>query len=584
LDFFREVKQLVSEVKVVGVENKAIEYEFEVHTDGSRVDQSCPPNPEDKDQYNRENLLQLFTRKLTKNKRANPPTVNNQQTKEPLAPGCARPDQWSQLNTEDKKQYDREFLSQLQSQPTSLCKPDDLPNLNMMKYESNKAQDPLNLTWEEVISFTNSLKQNIKLNESQNDWKAQPQSEILPNVAAGSRFPPHSSPTTAISRSVSKLVSERNPSPVPVTGCEILSVVPLSGENPDTTPQSDIPQSEPTSGTPSVLAIANNEDKKKTAVPKKNRILLKYRYTVDQWSPLNPEGKKQYDREFLLQLQFQPMSLRKPEDLRNIDVIKYELYKAHIQKFTKNKTKPHPVVKSGKQANEPFIPEYAEAESVLTVVAAVSLTPPAPTATKVTPASFSTPVSERNPSPLPIVENQRSPLNPEGKRILQLQTQPTSLCKPHDLPNLANIRNLHKNKREPSPVVNNGMRTYEPFRPEYARAGHTPRMPQNLCSQGKEEGKSRKVISFTNSRNKKKKLNESINNSKPTTKSDIPPDNIWIPSSKYHLRRKIDDRNISKNTSGASVAEDGSTSTSDPSTLTLTEEDSEYFARDSSSR
>ena len=35
----------------------------------------------------------------------------------------------------------------------------------------------------------------------------------------------------------------------------------------------------------------------------------------DQWSPLNPEGKKQYDRNFLLQLQYATESLEKPEGL-----------------------------------------------------------------------------------------------------------------------------------------------------------------------------------------------------------------------------------------------------------------------------
>ena len=33
---------------------------------------------------------------------------------------------------------------------------------------------------------------------------------------------------------------------------------------------------------------------------------------VFQWSPVNPEGKKQYERDFLLQLQKNPLSLQKP--------------------------------------------------------------------------------------------------------------------------------------------------------------------------------------------------------------------------------------------------------------------------------
>jgi len=45
-------------------------------------------------------------------------------------------------------------------------------------------------------------------------------------------------------------------------------------------------------------------------------------YKDDQWSPLNMEGKKQYDRDFLISLQANPLSLQKPETLpSNMDVI-----------------------------------------------------------------------------------------------------------------------------------------------------------------------------------------------------------------------------------------------------------------------
>jgi hypothetical protein len=42
----------------------------------------------------------------------------------------------------------------------------------------------------------------------------------------------------------------------------------------------------------------------------------------DQWSPANLEGKKQYDRQFLLQLQTVPLSLEKPLNLPQMDIIK----------------------------------------------------------------------------------------------------------------------------------------------------------------------------------------------------------------------------------------------------------------------
>ena len=41
---------------------------------------------------------------------------------------------------------------------------------------------------------------------------------------------------------------------------------------------------------------------------------LKYDYKEDQWSPLNPEGKKQYDREFLICLQRDPLSLHEQKE------------------------------------------------------------------------------------------------------------------------------------------------------------------------------------------------------------------------------------------------------------------------------
>lgn len=49
---------------------------------------------------------------------------------------------------------------------------------------------------------------------------------------------------------------------------------------------------------------------------------LKYNYKEDQWSPINMEGKKQYDREFLLQLQKDPKSLIKPADLPVMEIIR----------------------------------------------------------------------------------------------------------------------------------------------------------------------------------------------------------------------------------------------------------------------
>merc|ERR1712223_1316423 len=49
---------------------------------------------------------------------------------------------------------------------------------------------------------------------------------------------------------------------------------------------------------------------------------LKYDYKEDQWSPLNPDGKKQYDREFLICLQRDPLSLTKPNNLPAMEIVK----------------------------------------------------------------------------------------------------------------------------------------------------------------------------------------------------------------------------------------------------------------------
>ena len=41
----------------------------------------------------------------------------------------------------------------------------------------------------------------------------------------------------------------------------------------------------------------------------------KYQHSENQWSPLNPGGKKQYDRNFLLKLQYEPSCMTRPVNL-----------------------------------------------------------------------------------------------------------------------------------------------------------------------------------------------------------------------------------------------------------------------------
>ena len=42
----------------------------------------------------------------------------------------------------------------------------------------------------------------------------------------------------------------------------------------------------------------------------------------DQWSPINQDGKKQYDRDFLMKLQSDPLSKERPPNLPNLDIVK----------------------------------------------------------------------------------------------------------------------------------------------------------------------------------------------------------------------------------------------------------------------
>ena len=55
------------------------------------------------------------------------------------------------------------------------------------------------------------------------------------------------------------------------------------------------------------------------------KYFFKYHFSnkfPDQWSPLNTEGKKQYGRDLLMALAKDPLSVRKPENLPSMDIIK----------------------------------------------------------------------------------------------------------------------------------------------------------------------------------------------------------------------------------------------------------------------
>ncbi|KFM66122.1 Eukaryotic translation initiation factor 4 gamma 3, partial [Stegodyphus mimosarum] len=125
-------------------------------------------------------------------------------------------------------------------------------------------------------------------------------------------------------------------------------------------PQHDVSPSEPASEASSVLLSAESEDKKSVHenVQSSMHRALKFSYKEDQWSPLNTEGKKQYDRDFLLQLQCQPVSLCKPKNLPNIDVIKN---KAYIQKLPEV-NRAVPVSLPVRTYPDPFLPRYSRGD------------------------------------------------------------------------------------------------------------------------------------------------------------------------------------------------------------------------------
>lgn len=86
---------------------------------------------------------------------------------------------------------------------------------------------------------------------------------------------------------------------------------------------------------------------------------LRYNYPEDQWSPINPEGKKKYDRAFLLNLQGEPLCLQKPSNLPSVEIIKE---KAFLQKLPDN-SKPSSTPLQTRNYSDPFIPNFATRQS-----------------------------------------------------------------------------------------------------------------------------------------------------------------------------------------------------------------------------
>ncbi|XP_041479661.1 eukaryotic translation initiation factor 4 gamma 1-like isoform X3 [Lytechinus variegatus] len=98
----------------------------------------------------------------------------------------------------------------------------------------------------------------------------------------------------------------------------------------------------------------NSKNKEGKPNPKDNKMQLKYAYREDQWSPNNPEGKKQYDRDFLLQ--FQKGCTDKPDGLPNIpDIV---LDKAVVMPLNLNQQQ------GGNQKSSDFMPHFMKSPRV----------------------------------------------------------------------------------------------------------------------------------------------------------------------------------------------------------------------------
>ncbi|XP_035233498.1 uncharacterized protein LOC118205319 [Stegodyphus dumicola] len=88
----------------------------------------------------------------------------------------------------------------------------------------------------------------------------------------------------------------------------------------------DEEMSEITRNTSSVPPNPENEGNRNVA--EDSQRILKFNYKEDQWSPLNPHGKKQYDKDFLLQLRFVHLSLQKPSNLPMLTIIRDKPHKS----------------------------------------------------------------------------------------------------------------------------------------------------------------------------------------------------------------------------------------------------------------
>ncbi|GIX74713.1 eukaryotic translation initiation factor 4 gamma 3 [Caerostris darwini] len=215
-------------------------------------------------------------------------TKNNSKFKKLALKFTYKENQWSPLNPEGKKQYDRDFLLQLQSVPLSQRKPSNLPNLAIIKDKPQISVTKIRDEEKNTLVFSLSfLNQDVKPEKKK---KPSPETKIPLGESTEQLF---EFPTE---------VQALSPDTKTFGFQQMLKT--------KTPIKSNFKKS---------LSPTDERTKKKSEFQK---LALKFTYNENQWSPLNPEGKKQYDRDFLLQLQSVPLSQRKPSNLPNLTIIK----------------------------------------------------------------------------------------------------------------------------------------------------------------------------------------------------------------------------------------------------------------------
>ena len=114
----------------------------------------------------------------------------------------------------------------------------------------------------------------------------------------------------------------RKPPPVPTPNNEEPQKNSVDGGSKEDSSENKDAKDSTTTSNNNKNSSSTDSDSNKTVITKDSSVELKYNYCEGQWSPANQTGKKSYDRNFLLQMQYSNESLEKPDGLPRLpDVI-----------------------------------------------------------------------------------------------------------------------------------------------------------------------------------------------------------------------------------------------------------------------